>query len=341
MGALTAAVKDRFSALDTASPLSPAETRWDAFRRLARVIGDDPNLEFLLSRAKTASEFLPDADSKLEALLLEEAEKVIRSAVNFIVPGTDLSVHEVFLRRIARRTARRSRIKLFTTNYDLCFETAARRAGFIVVDGFAFGADAIFQSDQFSFDVVRRVEGEERSDYIENLFHLYKLHGSVDWEMDELTGRIVKRPNSEKPILIYPRSTKYEMAFSQPYVEMMGNFQASLRNSNTTLLVLGFGFNDKHIVEPIISAARSNLSFNVIVVDPGIVAKSSREHELHNEYVSTLLNFIDNGDGRLALVEAKFEEIVPFIPDLMAETDLERHLGRVRNSGGSDVKTTS
>ncbi|WFS03041.1 SIR2 family protein [Rhizobium tumorigenes] len=219
---------------------------------------------------------------------------------------------------------------MFTTNYDLCFEVAARRSGFIVVDGFAFGSETIFDSSQFSYDVVRRSGGEEKSDFIENLFHLHKLHGSVDWELDPVSGRISKRPGTKKPLLIYPRSSKYEMAFSQPYIEMMGTLQASLRTPNTTVVVIGFGFNDKHIAEPILAAVKGSLSLNLVVINPDVEKATSPEG---NIYLQALGSLIDNGDARLALIAARFEDIVSQIPDVIAETEMEKHAMRIRNIG--------
>jgi homogentisate 1,2-dioxygenase len=52
-------------------------------------------------------------------------------------------------------------------------------------------------------------------------------------------------------VLVYPRNTKYELAFEQPYIEMMSAFQAAIRQPETALLVVGFGFNDNHLAEPI------------------------------------------------------------------------------------------
>lgn len=337
MGDLADSVIDRFSELDGESPLATGK-RWDRFRALANVSETLPNLEHLLSRAKVASDFLSGASAAEAVALLEIAEEVIRKRVTFLRDGMDLLTHQAFLRRVARRSTRLARIKLFTSNYDLCFEAAARQSGFVVVDGFAFGSDAIFQSEQFDLDVVRRSDGDERSDYIESLFHLYKMHGSIDWELNEEAGSIRKVPGTKKPLLIYPRTTKYELAFSHPYIEMMGGFQAALRQPNTTLLVLGFGFNDKHIAEPILAAVRSNLSLNVIVVDPTIASRTTGAET--NAYLTAMDRLIDGGDGRISLIEETFEDIIALIPDVVAETELERHLGRVKSIGASRVAPT-
>lgn len=333
MGDLLTHTKTEFGNLDDADPkYKKAGGRWSHFLALANVSPDNGDLEYILSRAKVASDFLLGSQAEEISELLTVAEGVIRDKVDFLTSDTDLSKHESFLRRVARRSARRSRVKLFTTNYDRCFEQAAQRSGFVVVDGFAFASEAIFDSSQFSFDVVRRTTGEEKSDFIENLFHLHKLHGSIDWEFDKKTSQIVKKIGTKAPLLIYPQSTKYEMAFSQPYIEMMGTFQASVRTPNTTLLVAGFGFNDKHIAEPILGAFKGNLALNIVIADPNAEAQSAVGG---NKYIQAFSELINNGDGRIALVAAKFEELISLIPDAMAETELERHNDRIRRMGAS------
>ena len=49
----------------------------------------------------------------------------------------------------------------------------------------------------------------------------------------------------------YPRYSKFESSFDQPFIELMSRFQLSLREPNTGLIVVGFGFNDHHMAEPI------------------------------------------------------------------------------------------
>ncbi|MBP1877649.1 SIR2 family protein [Agrobacterium rubi] len=328
---LLSRIKKIFNTADIVDGASEG-ARWRSFVAFANVPEDTEDLELLMSRATTAADFLPDNDAKKVRMLIDIAEEIIRDEVNFMDETIKVPVHEAFLRRVARRSARRARTKIFTTNYDTCFETAARRSAFVVVDGFAFGSEAYFDSSQFSYDVVRRAAGEEKSDFIENLFHLYKIHGSIDWEFNQTSGQIAKRPDTKKPLLIYPKSTKYELSFSQPYIEMMGTFQAALRAPNTTLLVIGFGFNDKHISEPILGAIKANLSLNVVVINPD-VEEASDGGAKSNGYLSAVGSLIDNGDARLALIAGKFEEIVPMVPDVIAETELERHAERVRNIG--------
>jgi hypothetical protein len=321
--------KERFAELDKQEQVIKG-FHWSDFEKLSNVPKDCQDLEYFMSRATVAVGFLAADDAKRIEGYLAVAEEVIRNAVDFMKNDVALAVHESFLRRVARRSSRRSRTKLFTTNYDLCFEIAAGRSGFVVIDGFAFGNDARFDSAQFSYDVVRRSVTEERSDYIENLFHLHKLHGSVDWERQAGSSFITKKPGTRKPLLIYPRSDKYELAFSQPYIEMMGVFQSFVRVPSTTLLVIGFGFNDKHIAEPILAAVRGNLGLDIVIVSPDVEVASG---DGRNPYLGELLKLIEGGDGRISLIAAKFEEIIRLIPDVVSETELERHNQRLRNLG--------
>ncbi|GJD37332.1 hypothetical protein FMGBMHLM_4260 [Methylobacterium aerolatum] len=322
-------VKEAFARLDAIEPMHDRRSRWSTFTAASNVAEEEENLEHVLSRAKLATELATEPVRLLQERLLAVAEEVIRETVDFLAPDVSLHTHANFLRRIARRPARKARVRIYTTNYDRCFEAAAGREGFIVVDGFAFGSEPQFNPDQFNYDVVRR-DTEERTDYVENLFHLLKLHGSIDWELDEGSGKVIKREGTRKPLLVYPRSTKYEMAFSQPYVDMMAAFQASLRTPATTLVVIGFGFNDKHIAEPIMAAVRSNLSFNLVVVDPTLEVRCRADGGA-NPYLQSFARLVDDGDGRIALVEGTFEDIVPLIPDVVSQTEIERHYERMRN----------
>ena len=321
MGRLWEAVKEE------CAEAAGGDASWDDALRIAKQPEGCKDIEELLSRAKLCEMFVEGEDLGKIRDFIRRAEATIRREVDFISPGTDLPVHQAFLRRLARRSARRERLRLFTTNYDRCFEHAGQRAGFVVVDGFTFAQPSFFDPSLFAYDVVRRGGEGERPDYIESLFHLHKLHGSIDWEADLESGRVVKKPDTDRPLLIYPRSSKYELAFEQPYLEMISSFQSLIRGQDTGLLIVGFGFNDSHIAEPVLAAIETNLSLKATIVSPSLVDESR-----DNEYLRTIDGFIDGGDARLALIGASFEELVPIMPDVVAMTDLERHLDRVEAS---------
>lgn len=253
-----------------AAATNPAGTN---FQQLLALVGHAPvkmDIEALMSRCRLADSFLTGAPKNEVMKFVALAEAHIIRATSFVVQNHPLPVHAEFLRRAARRPQRKSRMKVFTTNYDRCYEEAGRQGRYVVVDGFSHTSPPTFDAIHFSYETVRRVGDTESFDPIPNSFHLYKLHGSVDWQRQETSGEITKWMSIGKPVLIYPRNSKYELAFEQPYLEMIGAFQAAVREPDTGLLVVGFGFNDNHLAEPIMSAIRSNLSMKIVVVSPGL-----------------------------------------------------------------------
>jgi hypothetical protein len=280
------------------------------------------DIETLLSRCQMSLELENDAVIKnfittTESLIVKRC-----SFLGLLPSGSGLPVHESFLRKIARRPTRLPRARLFTTNYDLCFETAAGTAGFVVIDGFSHTNPQEFDGIHFGYDIVRRDPESEVPFYISNVIQLLKLHGSVDWDRTN-AGQVLRSSTPKKPVIIYPRSGKFESSYSQPYFEMMSRFQAALRLPNTGLLIIGFGFNDTHLAGPLMSAIRSNASLRLVAVSPRYETKMP-------EFVRTVESLIEAGDRRLSILAAGFEDLVGIIPDLKAQSEEEQHQMRIK-----------
>ncbi|MET4675867.1 MULTISPECIES: SIR2 family protein [unclassified Luteibacter] len=301
---------------------------------------NDKNIEALLSRCRLAEAFFLDEKKARVSTFVAFAERTIASATDFIATNQNLPVHEQFLRRLARRSSRKQRAKLFTTNYDRCFEEAARQARLFINDGFSFSVPATFDASNFNYDIVSRGSDGERQDYIPNLLHLYKVHGSIDWERDPDSKEVHKVAKSERPLLIYPRNSKYEMAFEPPYLEMIAAFQNSLRQSNVGVLIVGFGFNDNHLAEPILSAVRSNLGLKLVVVGPRLAPYAVADSEAPapgeantNQHLIQLARLARAGDARISLINESFNGLLQYVPDLVADSDREKHVARLRSLG--------
>jgi hypothetical protein len=159
------------------------ERAGDDFSRIREKVNfpshQEGNIELLLSHCQLSQLLRED---EMVGRFISATEAVIVERCQFVRHGTPLPIHEVFLRKCARRSTRQARMKLFTTNYDLCFETAASHAKFVVVDGFSHLQPQLFDGSYFSYDLVRRVQDGGVPDYIPNVFQMYKLHGSLDWE---------------------------------------------------------------------------------------------------------------------------------------------------------------
>jgi hypothetical protein len=293
-------------------------SRYDSVAKTDIAGKKEENIELLLSRCQMAAQIL--ADPKI-ANFIKNAEELIVARVDFLKDDRRLETHEVFLRKLARRPGSRPRLKLFTTNYDLCFEQAAAAARFIPVDGFSLVTPHTFDGIYFDYDFVRKIPGKDSTEPVPNVFHFFKLHGSLDWRQQTATQTIRSR-GVGKPVIIYPRDSKFETSYQQPFLEMMARFQAALREPNTGLLIVGFGFNDQHIVEPILTALRSNISLRLIVADPTIENSKSAAMQ----WVRSL---VAEEDHRVTLIEATFEKLTTMIPDLVTKTEAELHLERI------------
>jgi hypothetical protein len=304
------------------------DDRFDQVIQTISFDSSDENIESLLSHCLLYNRLNDDDDV---TKFISDAEEQIASACRFVTDEVSLEAHEAFLRRVARRSSRLPRMQLYTTNYDLCFEEAASRTRFVVIDGFTHTSPQEFDSSCFSYDIVRREPGGTKSPiYIPNVFHLYKLHGSIDWEQ---TGSIVRRvSDTSSPLLIYPRESKFEISYNHPFFEHISRFQTALRQPNTALIVVGFGFNDMHIAQPIMTALRANVHFRLFVVMPNLVDLADEDNGDKNEHLVQISRLALAGDQRIGLLAATFEDLVGLLPQLVGPTEEEQHIDRLRKA---------
>lgn len=282
------------------------------------------NLEHVLSDAQARHAVASDA--ALEAFITA-AESVVLTRCSFVDDDTDVSAHEMFLRKVARRSVRLQRTQLFTTNYDLAFEAAARQARFNVIDGFGYGGHE-FDGGSFDLDYVRRRPHEQLA-LEPSVFHLLKLHGSVDWTVNGNTiGKVSGTPSN--PVLIYPSAAKYQLSYQQPYLEFMSRFQIALRQPDVGLIVVGFGFNDEHLNAPIEAALRGNIGLRAAIVTPGARATG------RSGSIAWIEDLIVRGDRRLSMFTGTFDDLVKHLPDTPAREERDEHMERVsRPRGGA------
>jgi len=303
-----------------------------ATAKAAKVIADigydiaveTENIEALLSRCEA---FLQVQVSKDVSDFITASKKVILEKCSAFINPTDnnqLAAHRTFLHRLSRRRVRDSRLKLFTTNYDLCFETAAGLQGLVVLDGFSFTQPRQFDPRFFLYDIVRRpTTGDEVGTPLEGVFHIYKLHGSVNWSRKgENEIEEEAKPTPETACLIYPARGKYQQSYVQPHLELVSQYFSVLREPNTCLIVTGFGFNDAHLSEPILAAVRTNPHLRLIIVNPSSYDLTARSKD-KNKYWETLFNLAKQGED-VWLINANFGDFAELIPDLKSLTPAQR-----------------
>ncbi|MFV2045639.1 MAG: SIR2 family protein, partial [Anaerolineales bacterium] len=296
------------------------------------------NIEALLSRCEAYLEVNADQEvrdfvNECKSITLEQCTNFLRDKKSGEWRDEKLYSHGTFLHRLSRRRVRDPRLKIFTTNYDLCFERAAALRNLIAIDGFSFAQPRRFDTSYFEYDVVRRpLLSPEVGDPLEGVFHLLKLHGSVNWERDENGGiRETLCPSPERACLIYPATGKYQQSYVQPHLELMAQYLAALRQPNTCLMVAGFGFNDDHLAEPILAAAGSNPQLRVIVVDYQAEDYVATRVPKTSRYWRRLADLARRGEN-VWFINAAFSDFANLLPDLKALTpaqQLEKSIKRM------------
>ncbi|OJV67797.1 MULTISPECIES: SIR2 family protein [unclassified Flavobacterium] len=285
------------------------------------------NLEKLLSLANISKNYVEhnpaEGEDKIEIeTIIEKIEEIIKRNCTLKLP--DNAPHTLFIEKITKRKVTLPRAKIFTLNYDTLFEQAGRKKNFTIIDGFSFSLPRTFSGRNFELDIVSRnlSRVKEEDNFIQKVFHLYKPHGSIDWTRED--NQITQKEEPKKSLMIYPKDSKYESSYEQPYFEMMSRFQQNLRNENTLLICIGFSFNDKHIVTAIIEALEQNPGFQLMVVNKGIDnwSKSFKPifeaSKVHNNIV---------------LIDEVFDEFAKYYPDLKSynQEDIKKIILNVNN----------
>lgn len=285
---------------------------------------DKENIEALLSRCDAFLQVRASAD--VTEFVKASKKLILEKCSEFLDPADEsqLAAHRMFLHRLSRRRVSDSRLKLFTTNYDLCFETAAAKQGLVALDGFSFTQPRRFDPRFFQYDIVRRpTTGDDAGTPLEGVFHLYKLHGSVNWSrIGEREIEVVGKPDPDAACLIYPAKGKYQQSFAQPHLELVAQYFSVLREPNTCLIVTGFGFNDDHLSEPILAAVRTNPHLRLIIVNPSADDLTARPKE-KNQYWESLFSLAKQGED-VWLLNASFIDFAELIPDLKSLTPAQR-----------------
>lgn len=256
---------------------------------------------------------------------VEDAKKKIRDRCDFFSgqnttgkPVLSLDAHKKFLRCFARRSGRKPRLQLFTTNYDLCFEKAASETGFVVLDGFSLTFPRRFSSLNYELEIAQRKgQNSESLEPIDNAYRLFKLHGSVNW--DHVDGGVTQNDKPANPCLIHPASTKYQQAFEQPYLEMVSHYLEALRQPDQTLLVIGFGFADAHLTVPIQSALESSNRFRMVIVDPSLKDRIAKAEGFYG----ILSRWMEENDERLTLFNGTFQQFMELVPRIHKPSNAE------------------
>ncbi|HDX8401393.1 SIR2 family NAD-dependent protein deacylase [Aeromonas caviae] len=193
------------------------------------------------------------------------AERGIKEEVgNAENPIIEIEPHYKFIEALLisqSNLERRSRTTFFTTNYDTLLEDALALHKKVVCDGFSGGAVGFWNAEkEFS-----------KSYKDSNTYHLYKLHGSIDWHKDDILGLVrarygTKYLSNPENIMIYPQATKYVETQKDPFASLFLGLRKTLMNEQqNTLITCGYSFGDEHINAEIESALKSESNQTTVI----------------------------------------------------------------------------
>lgn len=156
--------------------------------------------------------------------------------------------HRKFAQWLAK-TNRQQPVEVFTVNYDILFELAFEAERLPFFDGFVGSHKPFFHPDSLLHQRWAPAAGWTR---------LWKIHGSVSWHRDPLDNRIYRGEPSTKGEMIFPTFEKYDQSRQQPYVAYINRLDRFLEQDNALLVVVGFGFGDRHLNDIVIRRLESN-----------------------------------------------------------------------------------
>ena len=219
---------------------------WKSIESHCKEIGQDPNVENILSRLRMMLNAVGNTDT-LSGLKKDEIEKleesVRKTIAKIVTPDLSNIPNEHPHRKFARwliKTSRKNPVEIFTVNYDVLIEHALEAERIPTFDGFVGSYQPFFHSDS-----LRRSESAPGA----NWTRLWKMHGSVTWRRIEQDTRVrvVRGDPDTAGEMIYPSFQKYDESRQQPYSAFTDRLSRFLEQDDALLIVAGFGFGDEHI----------------------------------------------------------------------------------------------
>jgi hypothetical protein len=143
-------------------------------------------------------------------------------------------------------------LNIFSLNYDDCLEKQCRKHNIECNRGFS---NYIWEYKNF----------EKQNDIIDRI-NLYKLHGSIDWEIND--NNVEEKDGViEKPAIIF--GTSYKLQYIDPFLYLLYEFRRQTLESSTKIInCIGYSFNDEHINGILGQALIKDNSKKLISVQP-------------------------------------------------------------------------
>jgi len=179
------------------------------------------------------------------------------------------------------------KLKIFSLNYDLVFEnTLGSLSENLIETGFT--------SEYVSKEIIKVWNDAAFSDEnSKSKLHLYKLHGSLNWEYDHFFELIKEKQllnDGKEPLIIFGSANK--MLSFDPFLFFLSEFRKRL-SSSSLIVVIGYSFHDKYINNLLIQQLQQSNTRRMIIVDPFPMADKETEFASRLETIQTIRSVND------------------------------------------------
>lgn len=182
---------------------------------------------------------------------IKKFHKLIRKQLNEWVGLRSYDDANYFQSFSSLSTAVANLMKVFTLNYDMCFENIVGKDKVIEL-GFTKETNEWHQSN---FD-----DNNEGKHY-----HLYKLHGSIDWYIAK--EKLHKSQKIESnPELIF--GIQHKMTSVDPYFYYSSILRSSCLNDAKIILIIGYSYADEYVNVILSQALNSRSELRILNVAP-------------------------------------------------------------------------
>ena len=148
-----------------------------------------------------------------------------------------------------------TKLNIVTTNYDRLAE-------------YACDQERIHHYTSFTHGFFRQLAAPNEIDTARRV-NIWKVHGSLDWFKSPLEdivalSNIQGIPANYKPEIVTPGTQKYQTTHLEPYRSIINNADQAIAAANSYLCI-GYGFNDEHIQQKLMSRCqRQNAPVTII-----------------------------------------------------------------------------
>lgn len=231
---------------------------------------------------------------------IRKFHKLIRKQLNEWVglrSYDDASYYQAF---VSLSTDVANLMKVFTLNYDLCFENVVGKDKNIEI-GFTKETNEWHQSN---FD---NIEGKH--------YNLYKLHGSVDWYLKN--DKLFKSQKIEsEPELIF--GIQHKMSSVDPYFYYSSMLRNSCLNEAKLIVIIGYSYADEYVNVILSQALNSRSELRIINVSPLF----EKDETIEVKNIMKRLNV--KNENQLIYVNSNAKE---FMTNIMNKEYFEKNIG--------------